>query len=48
MPVKWEELQNILPTVFTQLNAFEVIKKAEGIWKYILGQRQDLDKILGK
>ena len=48
MPVKWEELQNILPTDFTLLNAFEVIKKAEGIWKYILEQKQDLDKILGK
>ena len=48
MPVKWEELQNILPTDFTLLNTFEVIKKAEGIWKYILEQKQDLDKILGK
>lgn len=48
MPVKWEELQNILPTDFTLLNAFEVVKKAECIWKYILEQKQDLDKILGK
>jgi bifunctional non-homologous end joining protein LigD len=48
MPVKWEEWQNILPTDFTLLNAFEVLKKAEGIWKYILEQRQDLEKILGK
>ncbi|HEY6885455.1 MAG TPA: hypothetical protein VI278_15585 [Nitrososphaeraceae archaeon] len=48
MPVKWEELQNVLPTDFTLLNTFEVIKKAEGIWKYILEQKQDLDKILGK
>ena len=33
MPVKWEEL-----------HAFEVVKKSEGIWKYILKQKQDLDK----
>jgi bifunctional non-homologous end joining protein LigD len=48
MPVKWDELQNILPTDFTLLNAFEVIKKSEGIWKDILEQKQDLGKILGK
>jgi DNA primase len=48
MPVKWEDLQSILPTDFTLLNAFEVIKKSESIWKDILEQKQDLGKILGK
>jgi bifunctional non-homologous end joining protein LigD len=48
MPVKWEDLQSVLPTDFTLLNAFEVIKKSESIWKDILEQKQDLGKILGK
>ena len=46
MPVKWEDLQSILRTDFTLLNAFEVIKKSEGIWKNILEQKQDLAKSL--
>jgi bifunctional non-homologous end joining protein LigD len=48
MPIKWEELQSILPTDFTILNAFEEIKKSEDAWKYILEKKQDLEKIFGK
>ena len=48
MPVKWEELQSILPTDFTILNAFEEIKKSEDAWKHILEKKQDLEKIFGK
>ncbi len=48
MPVRWEELHNILPTDFTILNAFEAIKKFKDAWKYILEDKQDLDKILAK
>jgi bifunctional non-homologous end joining protein LigD len=49
MPIKWEELQSILPTDFTILNAFDAIKKSgENPWKDILEKKQDLDKILGK
>jgi bifunctional non-homologous end joining protein LigD len=48
MPIIWKELQNILPTDFTLLNAFEAIKKSEDTWKGILERKQDLDKILGK
>jgi DNA primase len=48
MPIKWEELHDILPTDFTMLNALEAIGKSEDIWKCILEQKQDLDKILGK
>jgi bifunctional non-homologous end joining protein LigD len=46
MPIKWEELHDILPTDFTMLNAFEAIGKSDDIWKCILEQKQDLDKIL--
>ena len=47
--VKREELQSILPTDFTILNAFDAIKKSgENPWKDILEKKQDLDKILGK
>jgi bifunctional non-homologous end joining protein LigD len=48
MPVKWEDLGSVLPTDFTLLNVFEVIKKSESIWRDILEQKQDLGKILGK
>jgi bifunctional non-homologous end joining protein LigD len=48
MPIRWEELESILPTDFTILNAFEAIKKSEDAWKHILEKRQDLDKIFGK
>ena len=48
MPIKWEELESILPTDFTILNAFEAIKKSEDVWKHILEKKQDLDKIFGK
>jgi bifunctional non-homologous end joining protein LigD len=48
MPIKWEELQSILPTDFTILNAFEEIKKSEDAWKHILEKKQDLEKIFGK
>jgi bifunctional non-homologous end joining protein LigD len=48
MPIKWEELQSILPTDFNILNAFEEIKKSEDAWKHILEKKQDLEKIFGK
>jgi bifunctional non-homologous end joining protein LigD len=48
MPIKWEELESILPTDFNILNAFEAIKKCEDAWKHILEKKQDLDKIFGK
>ena len=48
MPIKWEELQSILPTDFTILNTFEAIKKSDDAWKHILEKKQDLDKIFGK
>ena len=42
MPIKWEELQSILPTDFTILNAFDAIKKSgENYWKDILEKKQD-------
>ena len=48
MPIKWEELQSILPTDFTISNTFEAIKKSDDAWKHILEKKQDLDKIFGK
>ena len=49
MPIKWEELLNILPTDFTILDAFDAIKKSgENYWKDILEKKQDLDRILRK
>jgi bifunctional non-homologous end joining protein LigD len=48
MPIKWEELKNILPTDFAILNTFEFIKRAGNPWKDILQRKQDLNKILAK
>jgi bifunctional non-homologous end joining protein LigD len=48
MPIKWEELKNILPTDFTIMNTFEFIKRAGNPWKDILQRKQDLNKILAK
>jgi DNA primase len=48
MPLRWEELNSILPTDFTILNALEAIKKFKDAWKYILEDKQDLGKILAK
>lgn len=42
MPVRWQELEDILPIDFTLLNIPELIKKLGNPWKQILEDRQDL------
>jgi bifunctional non-homologous end joining protein LigD len=46
MPVKWEELENILPSDFTILTVPDILKRHADPWKDILGKGQDLAKIL--
>ncbi|HZA06207.1 MAG TPA: DNA ligase D [Nitrososphaeraceae archaeon] len=46
MPVRWKDLSDLLPTDFTILNAFDIVKKSGDSWKGILQQKQDINKIL--
>jgi bifunctional non-homologous end joining protein LigD len=46
MPLRWKELESIVPTDFTILNVHEVIRKTGDAWKDILDQKQDLLEIL--
>jgi DNA primase len=53
MPLRWEELDRVLPTDFTILTVPEILhnKKKNGNsdpWSDILNIKQDLAKILGK
>jgi len=46
MPVKWEKLDEILPSDFTMLNVPDILKKHADPWRDILVKGQDLAKIL--
>ena len=46
MPVKWEELDNILPLDFTMLNVPDILRRHADPWNDILEKGQDLVKIL--
>jgi bifunctional non-homologous end joining protein LigD len=46
MPVKWEELDDILPSDFTMLNVPDILKGHADPWRDILVKGQDLAKIL--
>jgi bifunctional non-homologous end joining protein LigD len=46
MPVKWKELDNILPSDLTILTVPNILKRHEDPWKDILERGQDLGKIL--
>lgn len=46
MPVKWNDLDQILPTDFTILNVPEILRKNGDPWSDILRKKQDLGKIL--
>jgi bifunctional non-homologous end joining protein LigD len=46
MPVRWEDLSNILPTDFTILNTPDMLKKSGDQWNKILQNKQDIRKIL--
>jgi bifunctional non-homologous end joining protein LigD len=46
MPVKWEELDNILPSDFTMLNVPDILKRHADPWNDVLEKSQDLVKIL--
>jgi bifunctional non-homologous end joining protein LigD len=46
MPVKWNELADILPTQFTILNVPDVARKSGDPWKGILQVKQDIGRLL--
>jgi bifunctional non-homologous end joining protein LigD len=46
MSVKWEELDDILPSDFTMLNVPDILKRHADPWRDILVKGQDLAKIL--
>jgi DNA primase len=46
MPVKWSELDGVLPTDFTILNVSEILRKKGDPWSDILQRKQDLANIL--
>jgi bifunctional non-homologous end joining protein LigD len=46
MPVKWEELDDILPSDFTMLNVSDILKRNADPWRDILNKGQDLARIL--
>lgn len=46
MPVKWKELENILPSDFTMLTVPDILKRHADPWRDILEKGQDLAKIL--
>ncbi|MGH9993175.1 MAG: ATP-dependent DNA ligase, partial [Nitrososphaera sp.] len=46
MPVKWNNLDQLLPTDFTILNVPEILRKNDDPWSDILSKKQDLAKIL--
>ena len=46
MPVKWTELENILPSDFTILTVPNIFKRHGDPWKDIHEKGQDLAKIL--
>jgi bifunctional non-homologous end joining protein LigD len=47
MPVKWNDLDRLLPTDYTILNVPEILRKKGDPWSDILRKKQDLAKILG-
>jgi bifunctional non-homologous end joining protein LigD len=46
MPVKWEKLDDIMPSDFTMLNVPDILKGHTDPWINILDKSQDLAKIL--
>jgi DNA primase len=48
MPVRWNDLDRLLPTDFTILNVPEILRKKGDPWSDILHKKQDLAKILGR
>jgi bifunctional non-homologous end joining protein LigD len=46
MPVKWKDLDKILPSDFTMLNVSDILKRNADPWRDILVRSQDLAKIL--
>jgi bifunctional non-homologous end joining protein LigD len=46
MPVKWKDLDKILPSDFTMLNVSDILKRNADPWKDILSKGQDLARIL--
>jgi DNA primase len=46
MPVKWEELDDILPSDFTMFNVPDFLKGHTDPWRDILTNGQDLARIL--
>jgi bifunctional non-homologous end joining protein LigD len=48
MPVRWNDLERVLPTDFTILTVPEILRKKGDPWSDILRRKQNLAKILGR
>ena len=46
MPVRWNDLDRLLPSDFTLLNVSEILRKTRDPWSDILQNKQDLGKLL--
>jgi bifunctional non-homologous end joining protein LigD len=46
MPVKWKDLDEILPSDFTMLNVSDILKRNADPWRDVLSKGQDLARIL--
>jgi bifunctional non-homologous end joining protein LigD len=46
MPVKWKDLDDILPSDFTMLNVSDILKRNADPWEDILEKGQDIARIL--
>ncbi|MBA2268121.1 MAG: ATP-dependent DNA ligase, partial [Nitrosopumilus sp.] len=46
VPLKWEELVDIIPTDFTMMTVPDLYKRKINPWKDILSYKQNLEEIL--
>ena len=46
MPVRWEELDDIVPKDFTLITVPEIMRKKTDPWKGVLEDKQDMNSIL--
>lgn len=46
MPVRWEHLGSITPTEFTLISVPALMRGKKDVWKGVLENKQDLNKIL--
>jgi DNA primase len=46
MPVRWEELGDIIPKDFTLLTVPEIMRRKSDPWREVLEHKQDMKSIL--